>query len=1562
MNMPARKLLSRSFFRSGAAALAMSFAAASYADICQFTPANGSWDVPSNWANCTGGNGATPGTPGPADRAEITGRTVTLGATNYDVGDVYLGASVIQGLGIGSSTLNIVAGGTIAWGSGSYTFQDLTVTFTSSTAIPAGNGPMSFVNAQAVVNPSPTTLLADSITITGASSTFTNKGIFNPGTSLTMTGGAQFINDAGGNFSPSSAITINGPFNNIGGFYLNASAPVTMATAASFTQSDPNAFISGNGNMTGSGQVLALTGGRVSGNMTLTFQNVHNSGAVFQPGGQGTIGTITINGDYTQQTISVSQFGMVDFDLAGSASLDRLLVSGTATLGGSIHRTALGSFAPPVGTVLDLLFAGTISGTFDQGSEGIVFDAPRRYVDLYSATKYSIRANETVWVVGDAGDAASGAPTLRAAIQQFNSENAGGCINGPYSIHFGLSEANIQPLTQIPSISGCAGLLIDGYTQSGASPNTSSNDWDASLPVNYDGSNCPGCTGLQVSSANVTIRGLNVANWANGVGITGGSNGAHIYGNYFYQNGFGVVHTAAPDVHIGLSGDPATRNIVVHSAGSGILSASQTGGLPLHIENNLIGRGAGLVPGPNVKGIDIQGSNGVLIAGNAIANNGKGISITSGTGIDYSGNNTLTDNGIGIDLGDDGVTANDSVSPPYDTDTGANQLLNYPVINSVANTGGGNATINFTLKSAAGQSFQVFACLNFGSTPQCDQLANSVTGGTDAGGVFTGSINVSGANQGMPLTLFTKALSGPKAGNMSELSASFTVPPPAPSFTLTGSGAFPDTLVGNTSSPQFITIANSPFTPLTINVISVTPSGTFFDSSNGPPPDATHYCGFGSDAAGTPLTGAPKIINAESSCTMAFVFKPASTGTFSATLQITSDATGSPHTLTLTGKGVSAPLPTMTVAFSPATVAINTNSTMTLTLSNPDSALANISSGNVTLPAGVIATISSNTCGTSGSVSGNTLIFSGGSIPALGNCTIDVFVQSSTASTYTVTIVPGNLTAGIGSNTNTSSAALTVTPPAATVITSPNSASGVQGNNFTYTITATNGAATYSATGLPPGTTLNATSGVVSGTLTASGTFNMMVSATNGGGTGTLTVVVTVSGAPAPVVTLTPPALAFGAQTVNTTSAPQIVTLTNSGTANLFISGVASSGDYAYTTTCPLFSAPLAPAANCTFSITFTPLTVSASIPGNITVTDNAAGSPHVIPLSGSGVPVAVASANLSSHTLNFGTQPINSSTSVQTVAVRNTGFATLTFSAITQTGSASFSRVSVSNFSPDCATGVAPGGTCYINVIFTPAVTGTASAQITLASNSSSSPDVISLTGTGSAAAVPSISVPATLPFGDQIINTSGGQNLVISNPGTAVLNVSSIVPSGTNAASFTGSGNCAAVAPGASCAVNVTFTPTSTGAKTAQITITSNAAGQPTVTVTLSGNGILAPRPIVELSATAVGYGNAIFGGATSGQAITLNNAGGAPLLIQLVYTVGDFTQISTCPTSLESGAKCVITAIFSPLGVGNKTGELVIVSNAQGSPHHIPLSGVGCRWFSQSQSRFFLTLCGG
>jgi hypothetical protein len=113
------------------------------------------------------------------------------------------------------------------------------------------------------------------------------------------------------------------------------------------------------------------------------------------------------------------------------------------------------------------------------------------------------------------------------------------------------------------------------------------------------------------------------------------------------------------------------------------------------------------------------------------------------------------------------------------------------------------------------------------------------------------------------------------------------------------------------------------------------------------------------------------------------------------------------------------------------------------------------------------------------------------------------------------------------------------------------------------------------------------------------------------------------TGSPAaPGVGFAPTGLTFGGQLLTTTSAAQTVTLTNTGTAALTINTIAASGDFAETSTgataCPISPMSLAAGTNCSISVTFAP-TATGARAGNLTITDNAGGSPHTVSLAGTG-------------------------------------------------------------------------------------------------------------------------------------------------------------------------------------------------------------------------------------------------------------------------------------------------------------------------------------------------------
>ncbi|HUI41980.1 MAG TPA: choice-of-anchor D domain-containing protein [Terriglobia bacterium] len=122
--------------------------------------------------------------------------------------------------------------------------------------------------------------------------------------------------------------------------------------------------------------------------------------------------------------------------------------------------------------------------------------------------------------------------------------------------------------------------------------------------------------------------------------------------------------------------------------------------------------------------------------------------------------------------------------------------------------------------------------------------------------------------------------------------------------------------------------------------------------------------------------------------------------------------------------------------------------------------------------------------------------------------------------------------------------------------------------------------------------------------------------ATSGGST---PVTLKVVAAPAPLVTFSPTSLTFTAVVVKSTSQSQKVTLQNTGNADLTGISVTIAGDnkadFSQTPSC---GATLTAGKSCDISVTFTP-TAAGARKGTLTVTDNAAGSPQSVGLTGTG-------------------------------------------------------------------------------------------------------------------------------------------------------------------------------------------------------------------------------------------------------------------------------------------------------------------------------------------------------
>jgi len=317
----------------------------------------------------------------------------------------------------------------------------------------------------------------------------------------------------------------------------------------------------------------------------------------------------------------------------------------------------------------------------------------------------------------------------------------------------------------------------------------------ASIANTLDGVLVDGAPNNFIGGEAPSKRNIISGNNRHGVQIKAvGATGNYVLGNYIgtSTNGLtaigngadGVLILGASGNAIGASFPPNEGNTISGNIANGVEISGGTGSNV--VEVNYIG----LQPdgqtalGNGGSGVLISSSSGNRIGAdiNRIAFNGAGgVIVSSGTGNWIHANSIFSNTGLGIDLGNDGVTFNDQGDP----DNGVNNLQNFPVITSITRSGG-NITINGALNSTANADF----IIDFFSNPGCDPSGNG------QGQTFLGSTTITTNGSGNASFTYTVASSGgvvtatatDPALNTSEFSACASAPTAVEFAGLTATG------------------------------------------------------------------------------------------------------------------------------------------------------------------------------------------------------------------------------------------------------------------------------------------------------------------------------------------------------------------------------------------------------------------------------------------------------------------------------------------------------------------------------------------------------------------------------------------------------------------------------------------------------------------------------------------------------------------------------------------------------------------------------------------------------
>ncbi len=846
----------------------------------------------------------------------------------------------------------------------------------------------------------------------------------------------------------------------------------------------------------------------------------------------------------------------------------------------------------------------------------------------------------------------------------------------------------------------------------------------------------------------------------------------------------------------------------------------------------------------------------------------------------------------------------------------------------------------------------------------------SITGSTDFSQTNNCAASLTAGSSCTLSIVYTPASLGAKTARLTVKSDTIEAPP---AVTLTGTGIAPPAATlspaslnfgnrqeGSASTAMILTLSN-PNSTTVLNFDSISISGAGAASFS-----QTNNCG--------------ATIAADGNCSISVTFTPAGIGAFSASLAIVTRYPGfAPVSISsaLSGTGVTPRAPT----FTPSTLAFGNQIVMT-TSAGLSTTLTNTGTDTLVLDEALPTILGSGASSISATSNCPATL-----APAAA-CTVSASFTPSGLGAYSLSLQMMAHYSGASSIEFKPAAALTGTgiaqpPVLAFTPASLNFGSQFEGSSTPLKFTVTNISTTdtivvgdvftassgvfnaYSpqcANALPPGKSCTVTAAFnPTGIQAYSGTisFAPQVSACGGCTRNYPVQTIAVRGAgiaQPPVLTFSPASLSFGNQLLDTTSAAQSVTVTNiskTDTVQLTNLGVTGTGFLPQPWTC---SSVLGPGASCTIAYEFNPsalqtysaiVAIQVQPQGCVACTSYYPNQTFKLTGTGTGSGAVLA---ISPATLAFGNQIENTSSAAKSVTVTN----------ISKTDTVVASSLGLINpgflLQPTaCTSPLAPGANCTLSFVFSPVATEAYNATFTInlvqtacgGCVQSYPPQGFDITGTG-VAQPPVLAIsPSILNFGNQIVNTTSARlpvtvkntsatdaialtTFVIDSPGFSV-NFSSCPPP---------------LAPGASCTVYYTFSPSATQVYDAVATMQAvpfQCGGcvrdYPLGTFKLTGTGIAQP-PVLAISPATLNFGNQIVGTISTQLPVTVTNTSATDTVALTTFVInspGFSVNFSSCPSPLAPGASCTVFYAFNP--------DAPQVYNAVASIQAVPYQCGGC-----------------
>jgi DNA-binding beta-propeller fold protein YncE len=409
--------------------------------------------------------------------------------------------------------------------------------------------------------------------------------------------------------------------------------------------------------------------------------------------------------------------------------------------------------------------------------------------------------------------------------------------------------------------------------------------------------------------------------------------------------------------------------------------------------------------------------------------------------------------------------------------------------------------------------------------------------------------------------------------------------------------------------------------------------------------------------------------------------------------------------------------------------------------------------------------------------------------------------------------------------------------------------------------------------------------------------------------------------------------LNFDATNLAGLSQPQSVTVSSTGSGLLVMGAVDLGADrdsfYLNPVKNSCAQARLEPGRSCSFEVAFQPRAPGGHI-GSVVIPNDAIGGAQLVTLTGRGTASLV---SLSPPAVIIH-QPANAPPAPANVTLTNNGDGLLhiTSIALDQGTSPGFSQ------SNNCPSVMTAHSSCQITITLSqiaPDDKATRTGMLTVVDDAAGN-SASDLTAGGTSQSVPlagsvaqsmaSFSRPS-MTFTQNLGTSSATETILLVNTGQAPLHLSAIHDEGD----FSQSNNCPTVlAPGASCAISVTFIPTNLGERDGYVVVADDSVDSPQ-RIPVMG---IATMALARLGPSRLNFSQNV-GATAAQQTVTLTNNGDGPLSISGIVATGDFKALPHCPSVLLPGLTCPIGVTFTPQAAGVRHGSLVVSDDASGAP---------------------------